>query len=262
MKKCALAVLLLFCSGKAHAAHPLVSDDTGTQGQGKFQLELNTEWSSTKTYEDGVSVKERGGETALALSYGLSDNIDLVLGLPYQWAEVKEDGAKVFDEDGIGDLSLELKWRFYESEESGFSMALKPGISFPTGDEKKELGNGEISGGTQLIATKEFGPLTLHANGGYTRNSYRLQETKEASRRDIWNASLAVEYAISDKLKSVADIGIETNEDKESNTHPVFLLGGLIYSVSENFDVDFGIKAGLNDAEPDTTLLFGLATRF
>jgi hypothetical protein len=30
---------------------------------------------------------------------------------------------------------LELKWRFFEKD--GLSFALKPGIAFPTGNEKK-----------------------------------------------------------------------------------------------------------------------------
>lgn len=44
--------------------------------------------------------------------------------------------------------------------------------------------------------------------------------------------------------------------------HPAFVVGGLIYSVTENFDFDLGIKSGLNDAEPNTALLLGVARRF
>lgn len=35
---------VVLTSGTAFAAHPLITDDTGTQGQGKFQLEVNGEW--------------------------------------------------------------------------------------------------------------------------------------------------------------------------------------------------------------------------
>ncbi|MDI6762198.1 MAG: transporter [Thermodesulfobacteriota bacterium] len=50
----------------------------------------------------------------------------------------KRDGEQA--ERGLSDFSFGLKWRFYEIE--GFSFALKPGITLPTGNEKKGLGTG------------------------------------------------------------------------------------------------------------------------
>jgi hypothetical protein len=44
--------------------------------------------------------------------------------------------------------------------------------------------------------------------------------------------------------------------------HPAFILGGVIYSITESLDIDFGIKAGLNDVETDYAFLAGLAFRF
>jgi|GEM_PF-5264623 len=58
----------------------------------------------------------------------------MVLTVPYQFLE---------ETDGISDISLELKYRFYEK--GGLSFALKPRISFPTGDEDKGLGAGETT---------------------------------------------------------------------------------------------------------------------
>jgi hypothetical protein len=63
-------------------------------------------------------------------------------------------------------------------------------------------------------------------------------------------------------LKFVTDIGVERAPDKASNTNPAYILGGLVYSVTEHFDVDFGIKGGLNKAEPDYALLVGLTFKF
>jgi hypothetical protein len=63
-------------------------------------------------------------------------------------------------------------------------------------------------------------------------------------------------------LNVVANLGMERNPDKTSNTDPVFLLGGLIYSITENLDVDFGIKAGLTKPETDISYLAGITWRF
>lgn len=244
----------------SYAAHPLITDDTGTQGKGKFALEINSEFSSDKETEDEITTKETGGEVASIVSYGLTDTTDVVLGLPYQWVKMQEDEDTAVDEDGISDMSLEIKWRFYEKD--GLSIALKPGITLPTGDEDKGLGNGKASYSLMLITTEEIGAWAFHLNLGYMHNEYKLQEDEDANRKDLWHASLASTAEVVKDLQAVVNIGAEKNPDKESNTHPAFVLGGLIYSVTENFDIDFGIKGGLNRPETDLTLLAGMAIRF
>jgi hypothetical protein len=94
-------------------------------------------------------------------------------------------------------------------------------------------------------------------NLGYKRNENQLEQ-----REDIWHASLAGELKIIKDLKLVANIGAERNTEKSSNTNPAFLLGGFIYSIKENVDVDLGIKIGLNKAEKDVACLGGIAMRF
>jgi hypothetical protein len=44
---------------------------------------------------------------------------------------------------------------------------------------------------------------------------------------------------------------MERNPEKTSDIHPAFILGGLIYAVSGNLDIDLGVKAGLNMTETD-----------
>lgn len=267
-------VLLLFLlitihfslSTVSYAAHPLITDDTGTQGKGKFQLEVNSEFAYDKEKKfdenagEHLTEKATGGELATIISYGITDNLDIVLGIPYQWSKVKKNGVVDSDVDGISDISLEAKWRFFEKD--GFSFALKPGISLPTGDENKGLGNGKMSYGLTFITTKEIEPWAFHLNLGYAHHEYKLEADKEANRKGIWHVSLASEVEVIKDLKAVANIGMERNPDKTSNTHPAFILGGLIYSLSENFDIDVGIKGGLNKPETDLTFLAGIAFRF
>jgi hypothetical protein len=262
LKKSTILFAAFFFTGNAFAAHPLITDDTGTQGKGKFQIEINSELSTDKEQENGLSVKERGGEAGATLSYGITDNIDLVFGVPLQWYTIKEGGMSVADESGIGDMGIELKWRLFESEESGMSLALKPGLSIPTGNELKGLGNGALSAGLTLISTHEGRLGALHCNLGYSSNAYGIKENNETARNDIWHASLAAELNMTGNIRSVANIGVESNEDKTSDIHPVFLIGGLIWSVHENLDIDLGLKCGLNKTETDTTFLAGLAARF
>jgi len=255
-----LFAFLILWAGAAYAAHPLITDDAGTQGKGKLQLEVNSEFGYDKNSSDGITTKETGGEIGTILSYGILDSMDIVLSLPYQWTKTKEGGDVTSDEDGIGDMSLELKWRFFNKD--GLSLALKPGITLPTGNEKKGLGNGKTSYGFDLITTKEIKPWVFHLNLGYHYNEYKLQADKDENRNGIWHMSLAGEVEVVKDLKAVANIGIERNPDKTSNTHPAFILGGLIYSISESIAIDAGVKGGLNKPETDVTFLAGIAWRF
>lgn len=243
-KKTMVMVVVLLWSGLAFAAHPLITDDTGTQGKGKFQFEVNGEYVN----DNGNSVTE----IAAIFSAGITDNLDLVVGMPYQFLRTKDGDGNRTTENSISDTSIELKWRLYEKE--GLSFALKPGVTFPTGKDEKGLGDGRASYSLFFITTKEMEPFTLHLNLGYIKNRTEL--------RDIRHYSLAGEYKPVKDLRIVANIGGETNADRGSNVHPIFLLGGVIYSFRENIDMDFGIKTGLNKAEADYAVLAGLTYRF
>lgn len=247
--------VVLFLPALSWAAHPLITDDTGTQGKGKFQLEVNGQYDYEKETIAGVSTKETGGQWNTALTYGIVDNTDIVLSVPHQWVRVEENGVTTANANGVSDTTLELKWRFYEKE--GLSFALKPGIIMPTGDDDRGLGSGKAGYTTLFIATKEMGPYAFHANLGYKRN-----ENAENNRSDLWHASIATVWAATKSLKLVADLGIDSNQDVESNTDPAYLLGGVIYSITENFDIDFGVKYGLTKTETDYSLLAGMTFRF
>ena len=138
-----------------------------------------------------------------------------------------------------------------------FSLALKPGLIIPTGDEDKGLGNGKMGYSLYLILSKEYEKLNFHINGGYIRN-----ENKNDERKNIYHFSIAAMYEIFGKTNIVADLGGERNTDKYSDIGPLYGIIGVIYSPNDNFDIDFGYKYGLNSSETDNTYLFGLTWRW
>ena len=88
----------------------------GLRGKGNFQLELNGQYTTDHEHEDGFYTKESGGNVTTALTYGIADNIDLVVGLPWQWSSLLEGGSIISNDKGIGDTSVEIKWKFFECE--------------------------------------------------------------------------------------------------------------------------------------------------
>ncbi len=244
------ALTVVFLSSPSHAAIPLITDDTGTQGRGKFQVELFGEYGRDESERITVS----SSNLAATLTYGITDPLDVALGIPYQYSRTKDPESTVKG-DGLADLAVEVKWRFYDAE--GLSFALKPGLTIPAGDAQKGLGTGRTTYYLSLIASKETGPWATHANLTYTRN-----ENNVSQRNNLWRASVASTFEAMKNLRLVADIGVGTNPDRSLNTPPAYLLGGFIYSIHNDFDIGLGVKGGLTKPETDIALRGGITWRF
>ena len=255
LKLLVITVLVLLLPTATWSMLPLITDDTGTQGTGKFQFEASGEYDQDRESFGGLSVRETDYTLTPILTYGITDHADIMIGLPYQWVIVKTGDVTTTDVSGKSDTVFGALWRFFEKE--GTSVAVKPLVSVPTGNDKKGLGSGKMDYGAFFIASRVFDPWAVHLNFGYVRNENDIGE-----RKDIWHASLATLYKVTKKLAVCADTGIETNRDKTSEVEPAYMLGGAIYSVLENLDISFGVKAGLNKPETDWSLRPGVTYRF
>lgn len=241
---------ILSFAAAAFASHPLITDDAGTMGTGKAQLELNGEYGHDK--KDGIITTTTEG--AAALTYGITDSMDFVVGLPYLHFREK-DAEAILSEHGLSDTLVEMKWGFYEN--NGLSLALKPGLTLPTGDDGKGLSSGKATYSLFFITSKAMDPWAVHLNLGYVGNENTIEE-----KQDLWHASLASTVALTEQFTAVVNLGVESNPDPLAGADPVFLLAGFIYTLSDNFDLDCGIKYGFNNSETDYTVLAGITWKF
>lgn len=236
--------LLCATMNQAYAAHPLVTDDTGVQGEGGHQIETNTDWSR--------QAGRAGHVGAFTYTYGVTDKLDLFANLPLTFQA--KDGA------GVGDYSLGAKWRYYDQD--GLSLAFKPEFFMPSGDESKGLGNGRNSLGLTAIASYATGSWTLHANGGLNYNRYQLSSDDQGKRKLVWRASTAAWYGLTEQWKLVGDIGVAQNADRSNRTWPAYGLVGVIWSPNQTVDLDVGAKFGLNKAEVTRQFGAGITLHF
>jgi len=236
-----LSSLLLSCLAQpARSAHPLVSDDTSTQGRGNYQAELNSDWPQFAGRTSHVA--------AFTFSRGATDTLDLYGTLP----------ASLSSPSGIGDLSFGAKWRFWQNEQSSF--AIKPELFLASGNVDKGLGKGSPTLALTLIRSHIVGRWGFDTNIGITANrDLTFDDTRHLI---VWRASTAVTYTPSPRWTLVADTGIARNPDKTIRTNPAFILAGAIYRPRGNVDIDIGIKAGLTSAEVHRQTGAGLTVRF
>ena len=241
---------LVLPAGLTQAAHPLITEDTATQGQGHSQIELVAE--HTRIRRSGA--EQYQALTSATLSYGFAESADIIFTLPYlRLGQSALTGAPA--ESGFADTGLDLKWRFYE--QGRLSLALKPGLTFASGDETRNLGTGETTWSAYLTSSYNPAPWTFHLHLGHLHHNNTFNE-----REDIWHASAAVARQFGDSLQLVLDAGVDTNTDRQVDSDPVFAIIGMIWSPHRQFDIDAGFKIDRTDAHRSRALLAGLAWRW
>lgn len=233
-----------------HAAHPLITEDTGTQGRGNFQAELTNEQFTIQ----GDTGEQKLALTALMLTYGALDTVDMIVSLPYLKLGASESNGTPGTQ-GMGDLGLDVKWRFYEEDK--LSFAIKTGLTFPTGDDVLNLGAGRHTWSAYIVSTYALEQWAFHLHLGHFHFSNELN-----SKVNIWHASAAAERKLTDDLRIVVDMGVDTNTDPEANNELVFLITGLIYSPRPNLDLDVGYKIESTDTLRASALLTGITLRW
>jgi Putative MetA-pathway of phenol degradation len=262
------SVVLVVASEASRAAHPFVTDDAATQRAGKWQLELLAAHDRHDRVADPGEgpVQQRSRTTTFnpVLTYGLLEKLDVALSLNYIRYKISENGPTTDAASGLSDSALEMKWRFYE--QGPFSLALKPGLLLPTGDENRGLGTGRTSWNVNLIADYEVERWVLIANVAYARANFKLPEDEAAYRRNLWRVSGGIEYVVLKEMRLVGELGIRTNAARNNPFFPgrtsQFAMLGVIYSPSDKIDLDIGLRKALNRAEADTTILVGATLRW
>ncbi|MBI2361949.1 MAG: transporter [Elusimicrobia bacterium] len=239
-------LLALLLTSRVYAAHPLSTDDTGTQGRSRRQLELNGEY--------GRDDARHGGQGAALLSYGLNNSLDVGLALPLQYLHPHEpaDGRP---RAGLADAGLELKWRLAEGH--GWGLGLKPGLTLATGDTDRGFGSGRPTYRLAALADADAGPAKFLANLAFSRNDNSLGE-----RYGLWHASAAVVLAVGSRLRVAGNAALDSNRDPASAAPPASFVGGVLVGVSGDLDLDLGWRTGLNAAYTEDSLLAGLTARF
>lgn len=110
----------------------------------------------------------------LVFTLGDTETLDFYIGVTPTMIRSNVPGV---DADGLGNTALGLKWRFFENEGGGTSLAVKPEVRLPvsSGDEAAGLGAGATSYGLSLILSQDvaFGAIHFNLAAGRDRVSRR-----------------------------------------------------------------------------------------
>lgn len=233
-----LTATTLTLSPAAQAFFPFVTDDTGTQGQGGNQVELNYEW--VKAHSDELDLDGRiigtGTETANSLAsgyaYGITDNIDIFFGVARQTSPV----------NGWLNTEIGAKWVFAGDQTMGWSAAIKPTLILPVSKNMQDegLGNAKTNFGLALVSSFMAPTHEIHFNLDYTGNQYAQTDEGQDQRKSLWRISTAPVYVINDQWKVGLDVGLQTNPDYSSK-YQAFGELGLQYAPAPDLQLGLGL---------------------
>lgn len=235
----------LLSPAAAFAAHPLVSDDTGTQDDNNWQYEFNVE----ETSREPDTGRQRLWNTTLTRGFG--DAVDLYVNAPYIHVQTRSDDYG----SGLGDIELGAKWRWLDR--GPFTLAVKPHLGIPTGNDRRGLGSGRVNVGATLLAQYDIAQFTFIANAGLA-----YQPNRHGDLTSLWQMSGAMLYRVTDQLQFAVDVGTERNPDRDAHANPAFAIAGAIYSPRRWLDLDLGYRRGLNDQAYDHSVLAGITARW
>ncbi len=194
MNQCAIGVFLLcgLLSSEASAQASALSDAATQPAKGRFALR---EQARFERYElAGVDIDQWTIDTRLI--YGLRKDVSLTLNLPAVLRDRSAVGAGgVGDQEGIGDATLMLKWRFWQHDPGAIDtnrLALIGGLRLPTGTDGLSTEGWDPFIG--LSFTKVAGRHGMNASARYTASTDGLANPISAGTGDADLLTLETSY--------------------------------------------------------------------
>jgi hypothetical protein len=150
---CALAA----GNARGQGGPPMITDDPGTPGNGKFEINL------------AIAFERRPHETSwdlpvIDINYGVGENIQLTL----QTAPVLLKRSNHGPMGGLGGTEAAVKWRFVDEDNSGVDVSMFPRIIFNVAQSSVRRGLSEDGTRFQIPfqAAKQFGPWHIDGEFG------------------------------------------------------------------------------------------------
>ncbi len=252
------AAHLVLVHTPAWATHPLLTDDTGTQGPGGVLVESNVNYLKDNEFRSTALLAN--------ITVGIGESVDIEADVPYLWLDPSPTTGR--NERGFSDVILKFKHRFYErGDKDGQygkieqSFAYEVLYSQPIGNEEKGLGAGTSRWAARMISTTEWNAVEIDANLGYESSGSALRRGNFTF-DDAVSLSVAAKYERPKPWEPVVELAATRARASDSVTRIETALVGLIYEPSEKYYIDAGVRVGLNASSEDYALLAGFGYKF
>lgn len=256
-KTWAVVLALAVSLGASHAGaeRPFLVTESGTmldRGESSVQFGVEAARFSSQTTRYTVRTE---------LTSGLLTNLNFRIEAPYLF--VTGSGGTRGE---VGDVTLRPKLLFLKGREANpLFLAGEMVLKFPSCDETSAAAavtpscTGEADVGFLGIATKEFQPVTVHLNLGYTF----VGDPPARRLDDVVSYALAFEYdTILPAVTVVAEVSGESSRDPAVSDDILDFLVGTTYQLNRRVVFDASLIIGLSSPSPDYAAGLGLSYTF
>jgi hypothetical protein len=152
----------------------------------------------------------------IEINYGVIPNIQVHLVAPLGYVHTSE-GTHY----GYSDTEIGVKYRIIEETETTPQLGFFPLIEIPTGNESKQLGNGQTQIYLPVWIQKSWGSFTTYGGGGIWYNP-------GSGHRNWAFAGWEIQYEFSKVITLGSEIYYQTADALDSNSSAGFTIGGFI----------------------------------
>jgi len=161
-------------------------------------------------------------------------------------------------EEGLGDLLFQGRYYVLEESDQAPLIAVTGLVKFPTADEDKGLGTGELDLGFGLEFSKTFSSNWLGLfDVGYTF----IGDPSGINLRDQWYYDFGLGYYLTQDVL-ISGYYEEWRSLISDETNPRDLFFTMNYRFSSEIEFTAGMLFGLSDGAPDYGLSGGVRVRF
>lgn len=264
-KRFAMAVLLIAGSGIAQAeeARPLCADRPGlgtpacTVDPGRTVVELGAaDWTLDR------DATQRGDSVIagdLLIRHGVTPNLEVQLGWSAFGSVRTRDKAAgiVTRSSGTGDVTLAARYNLSNPDGSGFSAAIMPHATLPTGGSA--IGAGDWGAG--LILPVSYS-LSDTIGIELTPEIDAAVDGDRDGRHLAYGTVIGISAALSDAVSGTLEMQVTRDKDPAGHTTQALASLSFGWQPANDLQLDAGAVAGLNPASPDVELYFGITRRF
>lgn len=265
--KCRVAAAMLLVAGSATAVSAAERDYCPTRpglgttpctiAPGRVSVETGVaDW----TRDDNADTRQdvlTYADTAIRI--GITDIVEVQVALtPYGDVRTRDKlSGAITREGGVGDLLVGTKVNLRNPGGDGFSIAVAPFVTAPTGGSA--IGAGDWGAGVVLPMSVDIG------------HSLSLQVTPEvdaavdgdrSGRHLAYSAVLGLGFPLAEKLSGTIEVQGVQDDDPGGATTKAFGSASIAWLPRPDLQLDLGGVAGLNRDSPDIELYVGISRRF
>lgn len=198
-----------------------------------------------------------GGD--LLLRYGVDANSEVQIGWT-AYGHQRERDRLSGDTDkasGTGDVTLAYKRSLAQPDGSGFSVALQPFATLPTGGSA--IGDGDLSAGLVVPVSAE---IVRGVELQFSPEVDAAVDDDRDGRHLSYGTVAGLGIDVSESVNAALEVSAFRDNDPTGHSTELLAAAALAWQPADDWQLDVGSAFGLNADSPDARLYVGISRRF